>query len=267
MADLTARLEGIGVLGPGLDGWTASAAVLSGASTYIAQPTVLPMPEGLPPAERRRLGRVVKLALAVGQQAVAKAGADPTALPSVFSSSGGDGHNCHEICEALARDEKSISPTRFHNSVHNAAAGYWSIATGCKASSNALCAFDASFGAGLLESVTQVVVDRTRVLLVAYDAQYPEPLFAKRPIPEAFGVALVLAPDTGPANGIARISLAFSDSPADALSDRTLESLRAAIPSARSLPLLQRIALGRSGPVHIDYLGSTTLAVEIHPCS
>lgn len=267
MAELTAWVEGLGVLGPGLEGWTATGAILRGTSPYIAQPTVLPMPERLPPAERRRLGRVVKLALAVGQQAVARAGVNPVVLPSVFSSSGGDGHNCHEICEALARDEKAISPTRFHNSVHNAAAGYWSIATGATATSNALCAFDASFGAGLLECVTQVVADRTRVLLVAYDAQYPAPLFAKRPIPDAFGVAMVLAPNESRAREMTRVSLSFSNAPADTMADSSLESLRASIPAARSLPLLRQIALGSSGSVHIDYLGQTTLSVDVDTCA
>ncbi len=281
MVALAAQVEGIGIIGPGLDGWTAAAAMLGGPSPYIAQPTLLPVPDGLPPAERRRLGRVVRLAVGVGLQASSNAGVDPAALPSVFASSGGDGHNCHEICESLSLEEKLISPTRFHNSVHNAAAGYWSIATGSKAASNALCAFDASFGAGLLEAVTLVVVDRTRVLLVAYDAPYPAPLFTKRPIPEAFGVGLVLAPASSrsrsagagsmsapPEAGgapLARLNVSFSDAPADRMASNELEDLRASIPAARSLPLLQQLALGKPGLVHIDYLDGGTLAVEVEP--
>src|ERR1700761_3628482 len=233
MVTLAAQIEGIGLLGPGLDGWTGSVALLEGRSQYIRQPTVVPVPGGLPPAERRRLGLVVKLALSVGLQATSKAGVDPDALPAVFASSGGDGENCHEICQTLAKDEKLISPTRFHNSVHNAAAGYWSIATRSKAASNALCAFDWSFAAGLLEAVTQVVVDQTRVLLVAYDAPYPQPLYDKRPIPEAFGVAFVLAP-TGA--GVS-LTLKLDDAPAERMSNPELETLRASIPAARALPL------------------------------
>jgi hypothetical protein len=263
MGKLTAQIEGMGLLGPGLDGWTNSVAVLDGRSPYMRQPTVVPVPEGLPPAERRRLGLVVKLALSVGLQATSKAGVEPDALPAVFASSGGDGQNCHEICQALANDEKLISPTRFHNSVHNAAAGYWSIATRSKAASNALCAFDWSFAAGLLEAVTQVVVDQTRVLLVAYDAPYPQPLFGKRPIPEAFGVALVLAP-TGAGVGL---TLKLGDAPADRMSNPDLEALRASIPAARALPLLQRLAAGRAGVVNIDYLDGRSLAVDVVPCS
>jgi hypothetical protein len=268
---LVAQIEGIGLLGPGLDGWTSSTPLLEGRSPYISQPTVLPTPDGLPPAERRRLGRVVKLALGVGLQATAKAGVEPATLPSVFASSGGDGQNCHEICQALSLDERLISPTRFHNSVHNAAAGYWSIATGSTAASNAVSAFDASFAAGLLEAVTQVVVDQTRVLLVAYDAQYPPPLFVKRPIPEAFGVAFVLAPVLDaprPGDGsLGRLTLSFSDSPADRMGDAALESLRASIPAARSLPLLYQLAIRKPAVVNIDYLDGRCVAVEVDPCA
>jgi len=267
MVTLTAKVEGIGVIGPGLDGWTAAAAILRGQSPYIAQPTVLAVPEGLPPAERRRLGRVVKLAVGVGLEAISRAEVDAVTLPSVFASSGGDGHNCHEICQSLSLDEGMISPTRFHNSVHNAAAGYWSIATGSKAASNALCAYDASFAAGLLEAVTQVVVDRTRVLLVAYDAQYPEPLFEKRPIPEAFGVGFVLAPTQHAKGSGAQLTLSFSESPADRMADRALEEMRSSIPAARSLPLLHQFALHRPGTVHVDYLDGRSLAVEVEPCA
>ena len=269
MVKLAAHIEGMGLLGPGLDGWANSVTVLEGRTAYVRQPTVVPVPEGLPPAERRRLGLVVKLALSVGLQATSKAGVEPDALPAVFASSGGDGQNCHEICQALANDEKLISPTRFHNSVHNAAAGYWSIATRSKAASNALCAFDWSFAAGLLEAVTQVVVDQTRVLLVAYDAPYPQPLFDKRPIPEAFGVAFVLAPSGAPltADAIGSLTLRLADAPADRMDNVELEALRASIPAARALPLLQRIAAGSAGVVNIDYLDGRSLAVDVAPCS
>jgi hypothetical protein len=227
---------------------------------------------------------VVKLALNVGLEAISKAGVEPDALPAVFASSGGDGQNCHEICQGLANDERLISPTRFHNSVHNAAAGYWSIATRSRAASNALCAFDWSFGAGLLEAMTQVVVDQTRVLLVAYDAPYPQPLFAKRPIPEAFGVAFVLAPlrdgmagasaesrgvaaAVGSAGTLGQLMLELSDSPPDRMGNADLEALRASIPAARALPLLQQLAQRKAGVVNIEYLDGRSLAVEVVPCS
>ena len=261
MSALTANIEGIGLLGPGLDGGNA-AAVLTGRSPYVRQPTIVPIPEGLPPAERRRLGLVVKLALNVGLRAIANAGVEADALPAVFASSGGDGQNCHEICQGLANDERSISPTRFHNSVHNVAACYWSIANGARAPSNSLCAYDASFAAGLLESLTQVVVEGGPNLLIAYDSQYPEPLFSKRPIPDAFGIALLLSPERRPGS-LARLTASLTDIEAQTLVQPELEKLRATIPAARGLPLLQSIAVRRTSRVVLEYLEGLQVAIEI----
>jgi hypothetical protein len=268
MNTLTAYIEGIGLLGPGFHDWPTGHAVLTGQAAYQHQKTLLPAPASLPPAERRRCGPIVKLSLAVGHEAAAMAGLDVKTLPAVFSASGGDGNNCHEICEMLASDDRQISPTRFHNSVHNAAAGYWSIATGAMASSSVLCAYDASFGAGLLEALTQVVVDGTHALLIACDTTYPEPLRKARPIPDEMGVALVLSPDRS-GGSLAKIDVALTADPADAadrMPDVALEALRTAIPAARSLPLLRAVASGDTMSIVLDYLDSTRLRVEVTPC-
>jgi hypothetical protein len=263
---LSAYVSGLGVLGPGLANWPEAAAVLSGRQGYRPAATVLPMPGILAAAERRRVGRVVKLALGIALEATAQAGEDPAQLPSVFSSSGGDGHTCHEICQALSLAGREVSPTRFANSVHNAAAGYWSIGTGAMVESNVLCAFDASFAAGLLEAVTQVAVDQVPVLLVAYDSEYPEPLHAKRPIPDAFGVAMVLTPQRR-ASSLARTDVSLSDSCFDRLADPALEALRSAFPAARSLPLLRLLAQREPGHAILEYLDVLRVEVEVEPCT
>jgi hypothetical protein len=258
-------VAGIGALGPGLNGWPDTAGVLSGARTYLAAPTLLPTPSLLPAAERRRTGRVVKLALAVAAEAAEHAGVDPHDIASVFTSSGSDGHICHELCQALAQPAREVSPTKFSNSVHNAAAGYWSIATGAMAEANVLCAFDASFAAGLLDAVAQVVTDGKDILLVSYDTEYPEPLHSKRPIPDALGIALVLTANVA-AGSIARLSMDITDAPHDTLSDLALENLRRSIPAARSLPLLRLLALKRSASTVIEYLDDARLQVRIDLC-
>jgi hypothetical protein len=262
---LSGYVSGIGMLGPGLNDWPQAAAVLSGKLPYVAAPTVLPIPAMLPPAERRRTGRVVKVALAVALEASSSAGENPAEMPSVFSSSGGDGHICHEICQALALSAREVSPTRFSNSVHNVAAGYWSIATGSMSESNVLCAFDASFVAGLLDAMTQVAVDRRTVLLVAYDTEYPPPLHAKRPIPDALGVAMVLTPERT-ANSMAAIELALTEESADKMAHPELEVLRTAVPAARSLPLMRLLAGGMAGRVVLDYLDVSRAALQVLPC-
>ena len=259
---LSAHVRGIGLIGPGLPDWRSARWVLSGERSYCPAPTVLPAVEALPPAERRRTGATVRLALAVAQQAVNDAGADAATLATVFAASGGDGAICHEICTTLASDDRQISPTRFHNSVHNAAAGYWSIAMKATASSTALCAFDGSFGAGLIEAMTLAAIDGAPALLVAYETGYPEPLREKRPLPDAFGVALLVDPSPLP---LPRITIRLTDAEADRMPERPLEALRASIPAARSLPLLRRLARGGNGATTLDYL-DRRIEVEVSGC-
>lgn len=262
---LTAYIEGIGILGPGLTNWPSTREILTGEQPYLSSKTVIPTPDLLPAAERRRASDIVKLTLATSLEAITAADLVAANLPSVFSFSNGDGLNCHTICEMLASDDRQISPTRFHNSVHNAAAGYWSIATGAMATSSVLCAFDASFGAGLLDALTQVVVDNHRCILMASDTPYPEPMFSLRPIPDNFGISLVLAPQKSP-QAIAQIKVSITHDEACKFTDIALEVLRMAIPAARGLPLLQVIAQHKNGRVVLDYLDNTRLAIEVSPC-
>ena len=266
---LTVFVEGIGLLGPGLSNWAQGRGCLDASVAHEDVRCILPSPMALPSAERRRAGAVVKVSLAVAQEAVAASGLAASALPSVFSSSNGDAMNCHEICSALASNDRLISPTRFHNSVHNAASGYWSISSGAMASSSVLCARDASFAAGLLEAMTQVVVQGTPVLLVAYDTDYPEPMHSVRPVQDSFGVGLVLAPqrsERSQACWVLDPASCFTDSAADALDDVALEQLRSNIPAARCLPLLQSVAIQSSGEVVLAYLQAAQLAVRVAPC-
>lgn len=262
--ELSIFLEGVGLLGPGLQGWPAAAPLLAAPATYVRAPLTIPAADCLPPAERRRVGALVKIALAVGREAVAQSQRDAGTLANVFSASSGDGDNCHAICETLAGAERLISPTRFHNSVHNAAAGYWGIAMKCMAPSTSLCAHDGSFAAGLLEAAVQARSSQTAILLVASDAPYPEPLNTARPLRCSFGVGLIVAPERSE-RSIARLRLSLTNTAPDILPDAGLESLRTDAPAARALPLLQRLAGGAAmaGSVHLQYLDACALTVEV----
>lgn len=262
---LQAWIDGVGFIAPGLPDWATAREVLRGERAFESAVTQLPVPSLLPPAERRRASRVIKLSLALGLEAAAHAGADPSDLRTVFAASGADGHNCHALCEQLAGDDRQISPTRFHNSVHNAAAGYWGIATSSRAPCQVIAAFDASFGAGLLDALAQVACEGAPVLLIAYDSEYPEPLHAKRDTPDCGGVAWLLRPARSAAS-LASIRVQPTASAADLLTDPGLEALRQQIPALRALPLLQRLALGQAGPVCLDYLAPMQLSVDLQPC-
>jgi len=262
---MRAWVEGIGVLGPGLRGWPMSRAALAGGEALPAEPVTIPASDWLPPAERRRTGAAVRVALAVGREACEHAQRDPRTLATVFTSSGGDGDNQHAICEVLASEARELSPTRFHNSVHNAPAGYWGVATGAMESSTTLCAYDWSFAAGLIEALAWLTMERQPVLLIAYDTPYPEPMNAVRPVAAVFGVAFVFTPERT-ARSLAMLDARLArEAPAESL-PAGLDALCRGVPAARSLPLLQKLATTAGGISAIEYLDGRSIRVECVPC-
>ncbi|MEX0960214.1 MAG: beta-ketoacyl synthase chain length factor [Burkholderiales bacterium] len=257
-------VESVGLIGPGLAGWQAARPILAAAQPYAGGELSLPRLDILPAAERRRTGLPVKLAIAVGQDALAQTERATDDLPTVFSASGGDGEVIHEICETLAGTERLVSPTRFHNSVHNAPAGYWSIATRSQAKSTSLCCRDWSFAAGLLEAATEVATESAAVLLLCYDARYPEPLHRLRPVENAFGAALLLTRRPGTAS-VCSLSIELTDGQhtESTMDEMELENLRKGNPAARALPLLAAIAAGKPASVILDYLGDSCLRIDL----
>ena len=263
---MKAYVEGLGVWAAGLEGWTACRDVLAGNRAYEPAPLALPPSPLLPANERRRTVATVRLALQVGSEAFAHAGRDPSATATVFTSSGGDGETLHGILDALDSAELDVSPMRFHNSVHNAPAGYWTIGTHSREPSTSLCAFDASFSAGLLDAVAQAAFDDRAVALIAYDLPYPEPLHSVRVIGATFAVALVLTPKATPAS-FGRLTLALGKemSAATKMADPGLEGLRRGNPAARSLPLLQALARGDHADLVLEYVSGNRVAISVAP--
>ncbi len=264
MTTLACSVLGIGVWGPGLPGWAASRAVLAGEAPYVPAPSPAPPPALLPPTERRRTGPVVRLALQVAGEAAAASGLPPGSLRTVFGSSNGDGVVVGGILEALAASngERVVSPTAFHNSVHNAAAGYWSIATGSHQPATCLGCHDWTWAAALLKAAVDVAADGRAVLLACYDHPLPPPLDALRPTLDAFGAALVL----GPAGAGPQLRLRWAPGPGGTPpADPALHALFHGNASARALPLLEHLARG-GGRHALAYLDGH-LDLEVLPSS
>jgi hypothetical protein len=255
------RVKSVGIAAPGLAGWSAAIPILSGAAPYLLAAEPPYAPALLPPNERRRATAAVRQAFRAAEDAIG-AHADPKALASVFASSDGDMMVLHRICEALAGEPRVISPTDFHNSVHNAASGYWSIAAQCMRPTTTLAAFDASFTAGLIEAVALVRELDSDVLLVAYDAVAPAPLLTKRPLMVAASVALVLGPatDRSPGNLSIEIGAGIETNCAG-----ELERLRLGNPALRALPLLELIARRQAGEIGLRGTGGLRVRARYAP--
>jgi len=260
---ISAVVSGIGVRGPGLSDWSTARAVLGGQQPY--SPEVLAKPTGgcLPPTERRRATVVTRLALDAASEALG--GRDPAGVTSVFASSGGEVEIIHGIFEQLAGSDRWLSPTAFHNSVHNAAAGYWSIASGSHRAADSLCAFDDSFGVGLGEALLRLQGGDGPVLLVAYDWPPLFPTAEFRSVPQPFAAALLLNGAKSGDRVSGRLTAEYqSDRPAETpMVVPELEKLRLDNPAARALPLLSALAAGASVEIILGHGMAGSLRVRI----
>jgi Beta-ketoacyl synthase, N-terminal domain len=259
----TAWIAGVGFWSSRLGPWSRACAVLKGEATLPADLPARPVAPLLAPTERRRAPDTVALALTVAADACAAAGLDPAGLPSVFASTHGDTPISDAMCSTLARDPRLTSPTRFHNSVHNAAAGYWSIATGSHAPNTAISACEATFGSGLLEALSQCVCEAMPVLLVSYDVEVRGPLSTVVASAGLLGLAFVVTPvrtERAVAQLDWRVRTADPARVACARSEfATGNALDACLPFAAALagdrPVALRLPLG----------GSLALAVDVVP--
>lgn len=261
MSALRVYVEGIGLWSPQLADFAALRALLAGATPPAPPPR--PAAAVLPPNERRRAPQSVLLAVEVAGQAVAMSGRDAASLACVFASAHGDQAITDYMCATLAQAPAELSPTRFHNSVHNAAVGYWTIATGCHAPSTAICARRASFGAGLLEAAGQVLAEQRPVLLACSDIAGSGPLGEVSDCRQPFGCALVLAPQAGAAT-LARLDFDLQPG-ADAIEAPLPEPLagwRGGNPSAAALPLLALLA-GRGGRCRLAAAATLGLVIDM----
>ncbi len=259
MSELSATVEGIGFWTDGLPHWAAAQAFVAGAALE-ATPS-RPAAQLLAANERRRAPDTVAVSLEAALAACRDAGRDPAQLSSVFTSNHGDLAITDYMCTTLASDPLAISPTKFHNSVHNAAAGYWTIGAGAMAPATALSASRASFAQGLLEALAQLACGAEAVLLVGYDSRSVGALGRISHSEGLLGGALVLG--RAPQAGRPRLRAHLRDGE-DVVHAGPLQRHAAANAMAPMLPLFDLLA-GAPGPVSLHAGAGRQLVVEREP--
>lgn len=251
---MKASILGLGLTAPGLVNFEQFKALMAENKTpELSEPLEKYSPSFLPANERRRTTATIKLALKTAEQAWNSfKEANPKALtqvPVLFVSKDGDTLNSAKICQALSENEPMISPTQFHNSVHNAPAGYWMIGQNNHAPASAISAGMYAVANGLLEAVLQSQQAKTPVLVVFYDLPVDQAIASieadstdktnKTPSPFAFAMVLDASQkeglDTCPSLSLILTSienkLELADNPYQGL------------PAAQAYPLLKKIAL------------------------
>lgn len=244
MTALQASIEGIGFWGSGLPSWEAARQYLHDG-TRTDDAARRPSPQLLAANERRRAPDTVAVALDAALAACQAAGRNPADVPSVFTSTHGDIAITDYMCATLAEDPRQISPTKFHNSVHNAPAGYWTIGAGTHTPATAISAGPASFAQGLLEAMTQLATGSEAVLLVGYDVHGTGPLAEVAASAGLLGGALLLSRDARPGCPQLRVALQDHDDATPARAGHRLAGLFGGNAMAPMLPLFEALALER----------------------
>ncbi len=226
---------GAGIDSPGLPDWPSLTAAFAGNELDDRRAVASSL---LSPRERRRAPATVKLSFAAAEQACAMAGIAPSEPVAVFSSGMGDLDITDYMCRVLADEPGLLSPTRFHNSVHNAASGYWSIGAGARGDVTAISGWRDTASAGLLEALARLACDGGPVLLVVYDDVAHGPMRDLWPSEHPFSAALVLTA-AGQADPLARLSAETTQLQSnDTALPPALEARRRDNPAAQILPLL-----------------------------
>ena len=186
-----AYVAGVGLCAPrcgGTAGWS------------VAFPGLTPSdPSGdlLPPVLRRRASSLARMAAAVAGQAAQQASLDLSRVPLVLGSAYGEIVAAVEMMREFGGPTGLPSPTRFHNSVHNASAAYLSIATGNHGFNTAVAAGRATPAATMLEAMALLRECGGDALLIVVDEPPPEPFGRAEPYPAA-AVAICLSTSPGP---------------------------------------------------------------------
>lgn len=162
----------------GLGAWSPGFSGPSEFDTRAHDPAVeKPPAKLLAPRLRRRTSLLTRMVLEVAEQAARAARRDVSDARLVVASAWGEITTTLDLLQQLQEPAPQLSPTKFHNSVHNTATGYTSIATKNRRGATAIAAGDRTVEMGFVEAATALHSTGEDVLLV----------FADEPVPHEFG--------------------------------------------------------------------------------
>ena len=249
------HIAGLGVWSSTFSNWKEFSI---GVNTGVWQSGSVLQPAMIPAKERRRAPQSVKLAIEVMAQACETTSLDPAGTAAVFSSAMGDMQITDYLCRTLAKAPRTVSPTQFHNSVHNATTGYWSITSQSHAATNAISAYTYTAPMAFLEAAIQCLEDQTPVLLVTQEMAAPKLLHNTCPSKQPFSAAILLTSAGACPNPIASVEFSVSKKTCGwpELPGDLREQLEGNF-GAKLVPLLATIASNdRSGeitPVNLEF--------------
>ncbi|QJR80947.1 hypothetical protein CA267_009230 [Alteromonas pelagimontana] len=238
--ELACKIVSVGAWGSYFANWDELQQLMQGSDVGQTK-NVGPKPAVIPANERRRAPLPVRLAVESSWQATQAANVPPESLTCVFVSGLGDTDLTDYMCKTLASEHKELSPTKFHNSVHNAPAGYWTISTKTMSAANSVAGYEESVSLTLLEAMIQCESENVPLLVTFYDAPVADvlqPILANR---EPFAFSLILYPASADIDGtLIRANVTYNERapwPQLQSSNEYIAALYANNPTAKILSL------------------------------
>lgn len=194
------------------------------------------------------------MSIEVMQQAVAMGQADLATIPSVWATAHGEHSAAISLLAMMQRGEGKLSPTKFHNSVHNASSGYASIASGNCALSTTLTGGAELVASALTEAICLMEsLDRSVVLVLADEPLLPP--FERADATTGLALAFLLSPRTEGAFAV------LGDLRRESLPPLEHDDLFGRLHVSAALPLIERIVNGSSGTLALDFESDAHQAV------
>ncbi len=194
---------------------------------------------------RRRATGLTRMAVEVLNQATRTAGCDVTTVPIVWATAHGEHSTAIKIFGMMRSGEGKLSPTHFHNSVHNTASGYASIALGNGSASTTVTGGAELVASTFLEAICHLETAAEDVVVVLADEPLQPPFHCSdgtAPLALAFCLS-------SHAEGA---SVVLSDFRRDAVAPVKHCDRFGPLYVGGALPLLERIVLRRPGTVALE---------------
>ena len=251
MRTLSACIQGVGPPRARAARLARRPARCSAASApYVAAPTVLPPPESC----RRPSGAAPAASSGwrsrAGHEAVrARRRRCRARCRRVFTSSGGDGENCHEICWRSRPPSARSPPPAFTTRCTTRPRATGASPPAAPQPPTRCAPHDASFAAGLLEALTQLAGGARGGAAARLRRRLPAAAAREAADPGCLRHRAAADAGAGTAAALPRLALHTERRAARRRCRmRRSRPCAASIPAARSLPLLQHLAQRRRAP-------------------
>ena len=263
--ELQCKVVGLGAWGSYFASWDELKDLFEG-STVPENKNKGPKPSVIPANERRRAPLPVRLAVESSWQATQSANVAADSLRCVFVSGLGDTDLTDYMCKTLASEHKELSPTKFHNSVHNAPAGYWTISTKNMFAANSVAGYEQSVSLTLLEAMVQCESENVPIMVTFYDAPVSEILRPLLVNQEAFAFSVIVYPQSYDIDGLslkAKVDgLTLKQWPELTTSNTYIKALYSDNPSAKILCLAELFANKDKGAQSLNMPLSTGTSIS-----